>query len=62
MQESGVSHVVEADFNCLTGMSNVEPFAYENDGSLYLLGFCSPVSKMRNSSRWEVDSIDLLNV
>ena len=57
----GVSRVVEACFNRLIRVRNVEPFAYEDEWSFSLLGFCTPVSKMGTSSRWEVNSIDLSN-
>ena len=30
-EERGVSRVVKAGFNCLTRVSNVEPFAYEDE-------------------------------
>ena len=41
----GVSRVVEAYFNRLTRVSNVEPFAYEDGWSFSLLCFCTTVIK-----------------
>ena len=43
-------------------LSNVEPVAYEDEWSFFLLDFCAPYSKMGISSRWKVNSTDLLNV
>ena len=46
----GISRVVEACFNRLTRMSNVEPFANEDEWSFSFLSFCTPISKMGSLS------------
>ena len=52
--------MVEACFNRLTRVSNVELFAYEDECSFSRLGFCTAVSQMGTSSHWEVNSIECL--
>ena len=54
--------IIRACLNRLTRVSNVEPVAYEDDGSFSLLDSCQPVSKMGTSSRGEAKSIVLSSV
>ena len=49
--------MVEACFNRLTRVSNVEHVAYEDELSFFLLDFCTFVSKISTSSHWELNSI-----
>ena len=49
------SRVIEVCFSRSIKMSNIEPVAYENKWSLFLLDSSTTVSKMGTSSRWEVN-------
>ena len=57
-----VGRVVEACFDRLTRVINVELVAYDNEWSFSLLDLWTPVSKMGTSSRWYVNSIAYSNV
>ena len=52
----GDSQVIGVCFNRLTKVRKAESFAYEDEWSFFLLGFCTSVSKMGTSSSWEVNS------
>ena len=42
--------------------NSINAHHHQEERSFSLLGFCTPVSKISTSARWEVNSIDLSNV